>query len=99
VSSPDPFHSCHTSDHRVPAGVLSRESYGQATRFTGVIKVAMSRTAHRGHRTGALPWRLHQQGQVIGRGANLVYVIFDRGNQLIALRPHLLRVLDTPDGC
>jgi hypothetical protein len=48
---------------------------------------------------GALPSRLHQQGQVIGRGTNLVYVLFDRGNQMIALRPHLLRVLDTPDGC
>lgn len=48
---------------------------------------------------GALACRLHQQGQVIGRGTNLVYVLFDRGNQMIALRPHLLRVLDTPDGC
>ncbi len=48
---------------------------------------------------GALPSRLHQQGQVTGRGTNLVYVLFDHGNQLIALRPHLVRVLDTPDSC
>ena len=49
---------------------------------------------------GALPSRLHQQGQVTGRGTGgLVYVRFEHENQLIALRPHLLRVLDTPDGC
>ena len=48
---------------------------------------------------GALSCRLHQQGQVIGQGTNLLYVRFDRGNQLIALRPHLVRVLETPDGC
>jgi hypothetical protein len=47
---------------------------------------------------GALPCRLHQQGQVIGRGTNLVYVIFDRGSHLTALRPHHVRVLGTPDG-
>ncbi len=47
---------------------------------------------------GALPCRLHQQGRVTGRGTTLVYVLFDHGNQLIALRPHLVRVLDTPDG-
>ena len=49
---------------------------------------------------GALASRLYQQGQVVGRGAGgLVYIRFDHGNQLIALRPHLLRVLDTPEGC
>jgi hypothetical protein len=43
---------------------------------------------------GALPSRLHQQGEVIGRGVGpLVYVRFDRGNQLIALRPHHVRVV------
>lgn len=47
---------------------------------------------------GALASRLHQQGQVTGRGTTLVYVLFDHENQLIALRPHLVRVLDTPDG-
>jgi hypothetical protein len=46
---------------------------------------------------GALRCRLHQQGQVIGRGTTLLYIRFDHGNQLIALRPHL--VLDTPGGC
>jgi hypothetical protein len=48
---------------------------------------------------GALASRLHQQGQVLGRGTNLVYVLFECDSQLIALRPHLLRLLDTPDGC
>ncbi len=48
---------------------------------------------------GALASRLHQQGQVIGRGTGgLVYVLFDHDSQLIALRPHLVRVLDMPDG-
>jgi hypothetical protein len=35
---------------------------------------------------------------VIGRSAHLVYVRFERGHQLIALRPHLVRVLDAPGG-
>jgi len=45
---------------------------------------------------GALPSRLHQRGQVIGRGAGLLYVIFDRDQQPATLPPHLLRVLSTP---
>jgi hypothetical protein len=46
---------------------------------------------------GALPDRLHQQGDVIGQSAALVYVRFDHGNQgMVALRPHLVRVLDAP---
>ncbi|MGH3572591.1 MAG: hypothetical protein ACRDUW_12280 [Pseudonocardiaceae bacterium] len=45
---------------------------------------------------GALPDRLHQQGQVIGRGTHLIYVRFDHGGQLIALRPHHVRVLEEP---
>ena len=47
---------------------------------------------------GALPSRLHQQGQVIDRGTDRLQVRFD-DNQVISLRPHLVRVLDkTPDG-
>ena len=42
---------------------------------------------------GALQERLHHQGQVIGRGTNLIYVRFDYRNQLIALRPQHVRVL------
>jgi hypothetical protein len=42
---------------------------------------------------GAHPARLHQQGQVIGQSADLVYVRFEHDHQLIALRPHLVRVL------
>jgi hypothetical protein len=48
---------------------------------------------------GALPSRLHQQGQVIGQSAHLLYVRFNHENQLIALWPHLVRVLEAPDGC
>jgi hypothetical protein len=47
---------------------------------------------------GAQPARLHQQGQAIGRGTHLIYIRFDRDNQTIALWPHLVRVLETPDG-
>jgi hypothetical protein len=48
---------------------------------------------------GVLPSRLHQQGRVINRGHNRLYVRFDDDNQLISLRPHLVRVLDAPRGC
>jgi hypothetical protein len=48
---------------------------------------------------GALPCRLHQQGQVIGRDAHLLYVRFECDYQMIDLRPPLVRVLETPEGC
>ncbi|MGH3812676.1 MAG: hypothetical protein ACRDUV_09505 [Pseudonocardiaceae bacterium] len=49
---------------------------------------------------GALPSRLHQQGQVVGRGYNWLYLSFGCDDQLISLRLHLIRVLDkAPDGC
>ncbi|MGH3972557.1 MAG: hypothetical protein ACRDS9_04425 [Pseudonocardiaceae bacterium] len=51
----------------------------------------------KGH--GALPSRLHHQGQVVGLGTHLIYVRFDQGGQLIALRPHHVRVLDSSGGC
>lgn len=45
-----------------------------------------------------LPCRLHEHGQVVGRGLECLYVRFS-GHQVISLRPHLLLVLDTdPDG-
>ena len=46
----------------------------------------------------ALPSRLHQRGQVVGLGDESLFVRF-RDNQVISLRPHLVRVLDAaPDG-
>ena len=54
-------------------------------------------TVDKGH--GALPSRLHQQGQVIGRGTHLIYVRFDHGGQRIALRPHHVRVIETSGDC
>ncbi len=51
---------------------------------------------HRDH--GALPSRLHQQGQVLGRGTNRLIVKFDDQNKVVSIRPHLVRVLTTPDG-
>jgi len=46
---------------------------------------------------GVLPSRLHQRGQVLGRGLHSLYVCFS-GNVLVSLPPHLLRLLpDAPD--
>lgn len=47
---------------------------------------------------GALPDRLHKRGEVIGRGTEAVYIVFDR-DYLVALPPHLVRVLTAPGGC
>ncbi|MBV9012169.1 MAG: hypothetical protein JO272_08980 [Pseudonocardiales bacterium] len=47
---------------------------------------------------GALPCRLHQHGEVIGRSNGLVYIIFDR-DYLITLPPHLVHVLQAQSGC
>jgi hypothetical protein len=46
---------------------------------------------------GALPSRLHAQGQAIGRGTHHIYVRFDRDREMIALRPEFVRVISTPD--
>ncbi|HEX5346433.1 MAG TPA: hypothetical protein VFW64_04930 [Pseudonocardiaceae bacterium] len=37
--------------------------------------------------------RLHQRGEVVGRGLDLIYIRFDGEGQVIGVRPHLLRVL------
>jgi hypothetical protein len=47
---------------------------------------------------GAMPSRLHQQGQVIGRDTNWLHVCFDDDHRLVILRPHLVRVLDQAPG-
>ena len=45
----------------------------------------------------ALPSRLHQHGQVVGRGDESLLVCFG-DNQVISLRPHQVRMLDAvPD--
>jgi hypothetical protein len=44
-----------------------------------------------------LPSKLHQHGQVIGRGLDSLYVRFS-DNHVISLRPELLRVLDAAPG-
>lgn len=41
----------------------------------------------------ALPPRLHQHGQVVGRGHDVLYVRFN-DNQLLSVQPRLVRVLD-----
>ncbi len=42
----------------------------------------------------ALPSRLHQQGRVVGRGKNRLYVRFDLDHKLVSLRPHVVPPLD-----
>jgi hypothetical protein len=49
--------------------------------------------------SGALLSRLHQRGQVVGLGAEVLYVRFADESQLISVAPPLVRVLDdTADG-
>lgn len=48
---------------------------------------------------GALPSRLHQPSQVVGRGLDSLYVRFE-DDQLVSLPPQLLCLLpDTPGAC
>ena len=48
---------------------------------------------------GALFSRLHQRGQVVGLGPEMLYVCFADESQLISVAPALVRVLDdTVDG-
>ncbi|MGH4011881.1 MAG: hypothetical protein ACRDTH_27585 [Pseudonocardiaceae bacterium] len=42
---------------------------------------------------GALPCRLHKQGEVFGRGVTRLTVRFDGENTVVSIRPHLVRVL------
>lgn len=49
--------------------------------------------------SGALFSRLHQCGQVLGRGSQQLYVRFAGEGQLISLPPHVLRLVPgAPDG-
>lgn len=48
--------------------------------------------------SGALFSRLHQRGQVLGRGHNQLSVRFPGEGQLISLSPQLLRLLPDPPG-
>jgi hypothetical protein len=44
---------------------------------------------------GALPSRLHQRGEVVGRGTQALYVRFEQDRDTVALWPELVRVLIT----
>ena len=49
---------------------------------------------------GALPNRLHHKAKVIGRDFDRICVVFDIGRigqQVLWLRPNLVRVIETPD--
>jgi hypothetical protein len=52
-----------------------------------------------GKKHGALPSRLHKQGQVLGRGTTRLIVQFDDEDKVARIRPHLVRVLMTQGGC
>ncbi|MGH3872566.1 MAG: hypothetical protein ACRDSR_13845 [Pseudonocardiaceae bacterium] len=45
---------------------------------------------------GALPSRLHKQGQVLGRGTTRLTVQFDNEDTVVGIRPHLVCVLTAP---
>lgn len=47
---------------------------------------------------GALRSWLHQRGEVVGRGSDVLYVRFQGSNQLISTPPHLLRLLPEAPG-
>ncbi|MGH3827342.1 MAG: hypothetical protein ACRDQX_09240 [Pseudonocardiaceae bacterium] len=52
------------------------------------------------HKHGALPNRLHHTALVIGRDFDRICVVFDIGRigqQVLWLRPHLVRVIETPN--
>lgn len=50
-----------------------------------------------GAEVSLLGCRLPQRGHVVGRGLDSVYVCFPN-NQVISVRPHLLRVVDDAAG-
>ncbi|MBV9140506.1 MAG: hypothetical protein JO115_06270 [Pseudonocardiales bacterium] len=47
---------------------------------------------------GAMSFRLHQQGQLVGWDTMWLHVCFDHHQVPILLRPHLVRVLDSSWG-
>lgn len=84
-----------TESARVPlCDIPLHDAEGTEIRFwRRVEQVAVDKAS------GAHPDRLHHQGEVIGRSADLIYVRFDRGSQTpIPLRPHLVRLLEAPQG-
>lgn len=51
-----------------------------------------------GKNHGALPSRLHMRSQVVGRSLTRLIVQFDGENELVGIRPHLVRVLQQQEG-
>jgi hypothetical protein len=51
-----------------------------------------------GKKHGALPSRLHKQGEVLGRGVTRLTVQLEGEDTAVSIRPPLVRVLTTPDG-
>jgi hypothetical protein len=95
MRTPAPRPARDTKITRVPlCDILLHDAEGTEIRWRcRVEQVAVDKAG------GAYPDRLNQQGDVIGRSAHVVYVRFDHGSQTpIPLRPHLVHVLDAPEG-
>ncbi|MDQ2881072.1 MAG: hypothetical protein M3Y48_07440 [Actinomycetota bacterium] len=75
---------------RLPYDPWRDASGGQIQQHCRVEQVAVEKNH------GALPSRLHKQGQVVGRGLTRLNVRFDDGTELVRIRPHLVRVVQTP---
>ena len=71
-------------------GAMSRAAH--VSLFCWVEQVA----EHPEH--GALFSRLHQQGEVLGRGPDVLYVRFEGEGQLIGVPPPLVRLLPDAPG-
>jgi hypothetical protein len=90
---PAPSTSRNAEGTRIPlCDIPLRDAEGSDIPLQSQVEQITVDKAH-----GALPCRLHQQGQVIGRDAHLLYVRFECDNQMIALRPHLVRLINAPD--
>jgi hypothetical protein len=48
------------------------------------------------HSNQSPPSRLHQRGEVVGRGPDVLYVCFEGEGQPISVAPQLLRLLPGP---
>lgn len=68
-----------------------RDADGTPIPFQGRVQQVAVDEEH-----GAPRFRLHQQGQAIGRGTHLLYIRFR--DETVVLRPDLVRVLTIPDG-
>jgi hypothetical protein len=77
------------------AACLHRWTDGQGTAVGLMSRVEQIAVDPQG---GAMPSRLHQQGQLIGWDTTRLPVCFDHDRALLVRRAHLIRVLDPSQG-